>query len=294
MRPLNTELKDFKFKMLLMRATEKMSRWVPAREDQTLWVLLEQAKRQEERTGDAKFICTVQVHPECACILAHPCQLEEVQPFCTNQKKFTIFGADPTFNIFTKNISYHHHIPQLKTGASWDWRKPCFHWPSTDASAQGSSHISQLCPCLGSENPNLECILACETDGEKPLYRFRRVLKYAVFLLCSLHFKQNKEGELKERGLPTSLQKEFLREIFGNQEGEVLYLCLIDHDSENNLTMQCRTWKSHGHTKRPLLRLPRVKIHFTNGSWSTRWSECGECGSWSNTVILGSHENVVR
>ena len=175
-------------------ATEKMSRWVPAREDQTLWVLLEQAKRQEERTGDAKFICTVQVHPECACILAHPCQLEEVQPFCTNQKELTIFGADPTFNIFTKNMSYHHHMPQLKTGASWDWRKPCFHWPSTDASAQGSSHISQLCPCLGSENPNLECILACETDGEKPLYRFRRVLKYAVFLLCSLHFKQNKEG----------------------------------------------------------------------------------------------------
>ena len=194
MRALNTELKDFKFKMLLMRAAEKMSRWVPAREDQTLWVLLQQAKRQEERAGDAKFIRTVQVHPECACILAHPCQLEEVKPFCTNQKEFTIFGADPTFNIFTKNMSYHHHIPQLKTGASWDWRKPRFHWPSTDASAQGSSHISQLCPCLGSENPNLECILACETDGEKPLYRFRRVLKYAVFLLCSLHFKQNKEG----------------------------------------------------------------------------------------------------
>lgn len=38
-----------------------------------------------------------------------------------------------------------------------------------------------------------------------------------------------------------SIQKEFLREIFGNQEGEVLYLCLIDHDSESNLTMQCRT-----------------------------------------------------
>ena len=69
-----------------------------------VWTLLEQAKR-EETSSDAVFIHECVIHPYLFVVLANNRQLQQIGQFCTNPKEFCVFGVNPTFNIFHKNIS---------------------------------------------------------------------------------------------------------------------------------------------------------------------------------------------
>ena len=66
----------------------------------SIWTLLERARREEEECKDSIFIRDCAIHPDLFVVLANDKQLEEVSKFCTNQNEFCVFGADPTFNIF--------------------------------------------------------------------------------------------------------------------------------------------------------------------------------------------------
>ena len=70
-----------------------------------VWVLLEKAKVKDDESTELKFIRDFRVHPNFSTVPALERQLEEIVMFCTNPKKFNIFCSDPTFNIFTENIS---------------------------------------------------------------------------------------------------------------------------------------------------------------------------------------------
>ena len=69
-----------------------------------MWTLLEQAKREEE-SEDSEFICECSIHPDLFVVLANDQQFNELVLFCTNPREFSVFGVDPTFNIFYRNIS---------------------------------------------------------------------------------------------------------------------------------------------------------------------------------------------
>ena len=59
---------------------------------------------------------------------------------------------------------------------------------------------SKFALSLTTAKPELEGILACGTDGEKALIEgFQRNQRFAVFLRCFLHFKDNIKRELTER-----------------------------------------------------------------------------------------------
>ena len=45
------------------------------------------------------------MHPDVLVVLASDRQLEELVQFCTYPQEFSIFCADPTFNMFENNIS---------------------------------------------------------------------------------------------------------------------------------------------------------------------------------------------
>lgn len=70
-----------------------------------VWTLLERAKREEEESKDCVFVRECTIHPDFFVVLANERQVTEVKKFCTNQSEFSIFGIDPTFNIFYRNIS---------------------------------------------------------------------------------------------------------------------------------------------------------------------------------------------
>ena len=90
---------------------------------------------------------------------------------------------------------------------------------------------SRFANSLTTECPDLEGIIACRTDGEKALIAgFKRNFRFALFLRCFIHFKDNVKRELQERGLSNNA-KMFMAEIFGKQEDGTLYAGLVDCDN---------------------------------------------------------------
>ena len=71
----------------------------------TIWMLLQKAKRDESIAKSSIFTRECRVHPEFPVVLASDRQLEELVQFSTDPQEFSIFCADPTFNIFEENIS---------------------------------------------------------------------------------------------------------------------------------------------------------------------------------------------
>ncbi len=65
----------------------------------SLVILLEQCKRQQLERDEQPFIREVIGAPEMRCILGYDWQLKDIVHFCTNPTKFSVFGADPTFNL---------------------------------------------------------------------------------------------------------------------------------------------------------------------------------------------------
>ena len=81
----------------------------------------------------------------------------------------------------------------------------------------------------------MEGILACGTDGEKPLIDgFKRNFCWAMMLRCSIHMKKNIEKTLDDRKYSPLVKRAFLRDIFGYQDSETKYAGLIDSASEED------------------------------------------------------------
>ena len=71
----------------------------------SMWTLLERAKREEEVSKESVFIGECTIHPDLFVVLANDRQLQGLAQFCTSPKEFCVFGIDPTFNIFDRYIS---------------------------------------------------------------------------------------------------------------------------------------------------------------------------------------------
>ena len=58
----------------------------------SIWTLLERAKRKEELSKDAVFICECAIHPDFFVVIANDQQLGELVQFCTNPKEYKRSG----------------------------------------------------------------------------------------------------------------------------------------------------------------------------------------------------------
>ncbi len=87
---------------------------------------------------------------------------------------------------------------------------------------------------LTTKCPELKGVLACETDGEKVLIDgLKRNFRFALFVRCFIHFKDNVKRQLSEHGMPSEIQSKFLNEIFGKQDENIKYMGLVDCDTED-------------------------------------------------------------
>ena len=133
-----------------------------------VWTLLERAKREEETSKDAVFIRECSIHPDLFLVLANDRQLQQVSQFCTNPKEFCVFGIDPTFNIFDKNISLTvTTYRNLRLENKNTNKPPVFIGPLLMHQHKDWKTYSKFAHTLIAEKPQLEGILACGTDGEK-------------------------------------------------------------------------------------------------------------------------------
>ena len=145
-----------------------------------------------------------------------------------------MFGADPTFNIFDRNISLTvTTFRNLKLVNPNTNKPPVFIGPLMMHQRKDWKTYSKFSHALTSAKPELEGILACGTDGETALIKgFQRNFRFAVFLRCFIHFKENIKRELSSRGFPAEVKKLFMDEIFGKLDGSCKFYGLVDRESE--------------------------------------------------------------
>ncbi|XP_028410639.1 uncharacterized protein LOC114533331 [Dendronephthya gigantea] len=220
------------------------------KEVNTIWELLETAKREEKDGKDSVFIRECRIHPDFLVVLASDRQLQDLKHFCTNPHEFCIFGVDPTFNIFEENISLTvTTYRNLKLHKDVTKKSPVFIGPVLMHQRKDWKTYARFANSLITECPELEGLLACGTDGERALIDgLKRNFRFALFLRCFIHFKDNVKRQLSERGLPSEIKSKFLNEIFGKQEGDTKYAGLLDCDTEeefdNKLIALQGEWES--------------------------------------------------
>ena len=88
-----------------------------------LAILLQECKRQHMSLGTDPFFSEVIGAPELQCVLGFDWQLEEMEQFCIDPLNFTIFSANPTFNLgkFNLTVTTCRH---LKVITHWDGHHP--------------------------------------------------------------------------------------------------------------------------------------------------------------------------
>ena len=118
----------------------------------------------------ALFIRGCRVYLDFLTVLAHDQQLLEFELFCTNPVEFCLFAADPMFNIFKEKISFivtsyknlklmHRETAEPAVFIGSILMHQSGHWKTYLKSADS----------LSLKQPSLKGILACVTDGKKPL-----------------------------------------------------------------------------------------------------------------------------
>jgi hypothetical protein len=212
----------------------------------SVWTLLERAKREEDESKDSVFIRECSIHPALFVVLANDQQLDELVQFCTNPRSFCVLGIDPTFNIFDRNISLTvTTYRNLKLENSKTGKPPVFVGPLLMHQRKDWQTFSKFAHSLKTARPDLEGILACGTDGEKALIDgFKRNLRFALFLRCFIHFKDNVKRELTDRGISPEAKAQYLTEIFGKQEGTSKYTGLVDSNSAEQFESRLEGLKS--------------------------------------------------
>ena len=106
--------------------------------------------------------------------------------FLTHPEEFTVFGVDPTFNIFNKDLSltvtsYRNlKLVNKKTG-----KNPVFIGPLFIHEKKDAASYSKFAYNIISGDENLAGLLAFGSDGEKSLVDgFKRNFHYSLFLGC--------------------------------------------------------------------------------------------------------------
>ncbi|CAB4006223.1 Hypothetical predicted protein [Paramuricea clavata] len=173
----------------------------------SLAILLQECKRQQMSLGEDPFIRDVNAAPELRCVLGFDWQLKEIEQFCTDPRNFTIFAADPTFNLgnFNLTVTTYRH---LKVVTRRDDHHPLMIGPFLISQSKTSETYNYFFGKLTALNKNLKNLLGIGTDGEEAL----------------IDAMKNK-----------AVQKTFMHDVFGNRQGEIFEKGLVDSDSKDEL-----------------------------------------------------------
>ncbi len=199
-----------------------------------IWIMLERAKREEQDSKGSIFIRECKIHPDLFLVLANDRQLKDLVTFCTNPREFSVFAIDPTFNVIDTNLSLTvTTYRNLKLRCKKTNKSPVFIGPIMLHQNKIWKTYSNFANTLITEQPELEGILACGTDGERGLINgLKRNFRIAVFQRCFLHVKDNLKRELGKRSFNSTDVKVIIEEIFGKQVEHVKYYGLVDCDTE--------------------------------------------------------------
>ena len=187
-------------------------------------------------TSDA-FVRDVKAAPHPQCVMAFDWQVNDLVRFLTDDRKFSVFTADTTYNVgeFYVTPTTYKHLMLVDITSK---KNPTMAGPVLVHQRKNFATFNYFASTLVSFNKKLHGLLAFGTDGDEALIEaFSHNFPFAIQLRCFLHMKRNIQSKLGERGLLSSVSEEFLSNIFGKhvcsryEEGLVDSVSSVDFET---------------------------------------------------------------
>ena len=184
-------------------------------------------KAHLESSGE-KFVRDIKAYPEPGVILASDQQLLDIGRFCTYQPNHCVLTIDPTFNLGAFDVTpmiYRHLLVECRrTG-----RPPVMIGPILIHYRKTFSTYLFFVSALVGLSKEIEKFLV-----EKALVdAMTQVFPCATHLTCFILVRRNIKDELTKLGIPDSIQKEVINDIFGMRTESSFYEGLVDAPNED-------------------------------------------------------------
>ena len=178
------------------------------------------------------FVRDVKAAPEPQCILCFDSQIADMERFLSSSSDVHgILTVDPTYNLgefYVTPTTYPHlMLEDVITG-----KPPSLLGPVLIHQKMAFSTFNYFSSTLVGFSKKLRQLAAFGTDGQESLIdAFSHSFPFALQLRCFIHFKKNISEKLKVYGIPPSVAKEFLDDIFGKHSGSTYSEGLVDCSS---------------------------------------------------------------
>ena len=217
------------FRKVCKRSNQKLESGLTEFQDRIdpLFAVLLQCKEQQTDLNTA-FVREVRCAPEPEVVCCTQQQLLEIQRFCCNSQHFSVLGVDASFNIgkfcYTLTTYRHLMITNKVTG-----KHPVMIGPILFHMKKLESSYRLLASTMISLNPNLSGFLSFGTDGEINVIKaFSCQFIFAVHMRCKKHLEANIESALVRFGIPGSIRREILLDIFGTKDAQTQFFGIAD------------------------------------------------------------------
>ena len=214
---------------------------VNARSDALFNVMIQ--CKSTDPDSDEAFVRSVVAAPEPMAVLCTNQQLNDMVRFLTDPTQFSVMGVDPTFNFGEFNvtpIAFRYMLLEHRN----EGHSPIMLGPLLVHQQKKFSSYHFFISTLISLCPKLTNIKAFGTDGEQELYKaFKAQLPNSIHLRCFRHFRANLSAKLTKLCIPTSVAKEFLKDVFGQTTGDVHEAGLVDATSTEEFTTKLEAYR---------------------------------------------------
>ncbi|KXJ06100.1 hypothetical protein AC249_AIPGENE22963, partial [Exaiptasia diaphana] len=203
--------------------------------------------KEELMDENTAFIRTVQSTPEPLIFLSTKHQLLDIERFCTNPENFCVLGVDATFELcdyYLTFATYRNQMLETKNG-----KHPALVGPAILHKKKLERSYTVLPAEMCRWHPPCAGVLVVGTDGEENLVNgLRNVFRSAEHLRCDIHMRDNIKSKLSSLGIPQTIAKEYLDDIFGRGNEAGLIHCLSAEEFDGALERLKTAWESR-HSK---------------------------------------------
>ena len=171
--------------------------------------------------------CETSNLPDPAIIIASDGQLDDLVRFCASTAgvETCVMTLDPTFclgEFECTPVTYRHLLVVTQRNKT----PPVF-------IGQILIHYRKNFASFLFFASSLQCLRAFGSDGEKALVdAFIHKSRFAIYLYCSIHARNNVKKNLRDRKLPESVVNQIVDDVFGKLVGSTYCEGLVDARSE--------------------------------------------------------------
>lgn len=177
-----------------------------------------------------QYIQKVEIAPQPVVYLMNDLLLDNFTKCCTDNTFFTIFQADPTFNLgdFSLLSTEYENLFLISRESN---AHPLMVGPIMIHQKKDLQTYQTFFEFILNMRPNLINLKASGTDGEEALSSaLQKVFFNATPLLCFLHFKRNIIEHMKKIGIDEYSRKKVIPDLFGEQIGSCFEEGIVDSE----------------------------------------------------------------